>query len=693
MRLTTFFLLPALLLIQTVGLGQICGTDYFLEKEYQKNPSFRNVVEQNWMISDQPATTSEASRAVDIIPVVFHIIHNNGDGNISEEQIESAVEQINADFRRTNADASSTRSIFAPYAADSEIEFRLAKIDPDGNCTNGIVRINDPNASINADNSVKGKSYWPSNKYFNIWVVNSIESSGVEGIILGYAQFPGSGPWTTYGVVIRNDRVGTMGTANSGDRTLSHEIGHCFNLLHTFQSGCGNDCSSSGDRVCDTPPVLTSTQGCNQSQNSCSNDTQGSSVYGNNVVDQIENYMSYDDCQNMFTLGQKSRMKSALSNISTLAQLKSTSNLAATGALQLAEGVCKADFTTQNTVACVGEPIQFFDQSLYEPETFSWEFSGGFPSTDTAKNPIVVYSAPGTYTVKLTVQDANNNSATVTQTNFITVISPSGNEAPYSESFETPLDLESMEWYADMFTGNFGWVKNTTGGSTGSNSLRANAFNSTGSISVTGPALDVSNLVSATVTFKYAYQPRVSTENNRLRVYSSSDCGATWKLKFIQAGSSMFTTSPSSAPYLSPQAGDWVEKSFSFSSSELNSTLRLRFEFQSDDGNNLFVDDINLTGQVFSTDVAAVSQSEIEFNVFPNPAKDEVHLEVNLAQADEIQIVVLDIQGRLISTVFAGKMDAGSRILDLDGTSFSAGVYLIQISGSFGKEYKRFVVQ
>ena len=89
----------------------------------------------------------------------------------------------------------------------------------------------------------------------------------------------------------------------------------------------------------------------------------------------------------------------------------------------------------------------------------------------------------------------------------------------------------------------------------------------------------------------------------------------------------------------------------------------------------------------------AVFPSQIEFNVFPNPAKDEVHLEVNLAHADEIQIVVLDIQRRLISTVFTGKMDAGRRILDLDGTSFSAGVYLIQISGSFGKEYKRLVIQ
>ena len=133
MKITSLFLLTTLLLLHTIGFGQICGTDYYLEKEYQKNPSFQNVVEQNWMVSDQPATGSESSRSVDIIPVVFHVFHNNGDGNISLEQIESAVQQINNDFRRTNADASSTRSIFAPYAADSEIEFRLDRVARDGN--------------------------------------------------------------------------------------------------------------------------------------------------------------------------------------------------------------------------------------------------------------------------------------------------------------------------------------------------------------------------------------------------------------------------------------------------------------------------------------------------------------------------------------------------------------------------------
>ncbi|HRP60405.1 MAG TPA: M43 family zinc metalloprotease [Vicingus sp.] len=107
-------------------------------------------------------------------------------------------------------------------------------------------------------------------------------------------------------------------------RTLTHEIGHCFNLYHTFQSGCGSNCGSSGDLCCDTPPVSTSSGSCNTSENTCSNDANGADPYGTDVLDQIENYMSYNSCQNMFSLDQKTRMMAVLNSTNTttgLAQL------------------------------------------------------------------------------------------------------------------------------------------------------------------------------------------------------------------------------------------------------------------------------------------------------------------------------------------------------------------------------------
>jgi PKD repeat protein len=781
--------------ITITGYSQtVCGTDYFLEKEYKENPSFQNEVEQNWMVSDGPTQQAEGARALSIIPVVFHIFHDNGVGNITYDQIQSAMKMINDDFRRLNSDAVNTRSIFTPYAVDSEVEFRLAQVDPDGNCTNGVVRINDPAASHDAGNNVKPLSRWPSNKYFNVWVVNDIESSGVPGIILGYAQFPGSGSWNTYGIVIRNDRVGTVGTASTGDRTLTHEIGHCLNLLHTFQSGCGNNCQSSGDRVCDTPPVNNSTQPCALNQNQCSNDASGNSVYNTDVVDQIENYMSYNDCQNMFSSGQKTRIQNALNNFNTLIQLTSSSNLIATGVLNTNPGVCKAEFDVNNTVVCVGQSVEFTDLSYFNPKTYNWDFEGGFPNVSHVKNPVISYTAPGKYKVQLTIIDSTNSSVSTLKTNYITVLSSQGNTVPAQESFEFASALVGNNWFSDSLPTGIAWEKTTFGGSSGSNSLKANAYLNNGKLSVTSPVYDVSNLTDATVTFDHAYAPRTNEGNNFLRVFVSSDCGETWKLRKVLGGPAMGTTSSISSQYSNPSSGDWVNNSFVVPSSLLLDKMRIKFEFTANDGNNIFIDNINITGTLssdvilkspmngaqnlsvnqllnwnatntvdnyivemdtdpafnspnlvtqqinyisgssnnadtefqtnnlndgityywrvrttlngtssvwspvwsFKVDASVVGVSNVEKSntsilVYPNPAYDQINVDLDLISSDDVQIMLFDITGNLIQNIYSGTLQTGKSHFQIQRNGLSQGVYLIQTITSEGMKTSRVV--
>lgn len=591
--LATFFSVTSIAQTQTT----YCGTDYFLEKEYAENPSLRGRVEQEEEMNFQHYANTETD-TVTYIPVVFHVFHDDEIGNISYEQILSAIDMLNEDFRRTNADTSATRAEFKPYAADSKIEFRLAKKDQFGNCTNGVVRKNDAGAAYDADNSVKALSRWPADKYFNIWVVKTIESSGVNGTILGYAQFPrDSQPWNTYGVVIRSDRVGSIGTANFGDRTLTHEVGHCLNLYHTFQSGCGSDCSSSGDDCCDTPPVSQSTQGCNKNLNTCSNDMSGiDSPYTTDVVNQIENYMSYDDCQNMFTLDQKGRMKSILASKTTLIALTSQSNLDDVGVWLDEPAVCSVGFEVESQEVCVGELVQFTDLSYYNPNAYSWSFPGGSPSTSNQSHPIVIYDVPGTYEVSLTISDSNNVSLTEVKSEYITVLTSKGNTTPVQESFETQNDLKDEDWFADEKSNNFKWTQEFEGGSSGMGALKATAYGQRGKINVTSPSYDVRNMDSVNVTFKYAYAPKINEPMNFFRVYISSDCGQSWVLKFVTGSTAMGTTLETNIPYTYPAIGDWVQKSFAVKGSDFDESLRLKFEFRANDGNNLFVDDVNIAG-------------------------------------------------------------------------------------------------
>jgi hypothetical protein len=312
----------ALVISVTIGANaqQIvpCATDEYMEQlkhKYDAGFKFEQDFNEEISMLQQVQSITQSKRGkVLYVPVVFHIIHNAGAENISQAQIMNQLRIINEDFRKVQGTNGFSND---PLAADMEIEFRLAQYDPNGNKHDGINRIRNVN-SINATDFVKSLSYWDARRYLNVWVVNSIQSSGsVQGTILGYAQFPTMLSFSpnTDGIVIRADQVGTIGigSPSQAGRTLTHEIGHWLNLFHPFQNGCGttpitaSNCGSTGDQVCDTPPVRESNFGCNVNANSCSNDVP-------DLNDLIRNYMDYSNgtCMNMFTLGQKTRVNASL---------------------------------------------------------------------------------------------------------------------------------------------------------------------------------------------------------------------------------------------------------------------------------------------------------------------------------------------------------------------------------------------
>lgn len=87
-------------------------------------------------IKENKNTQRKISGEIITIPVVIHILYTNSTNNISTAQIQSQLDVLNADFRRTNSDRTNKWS----QAADTQIEFKLATIDPNGNPTTGVTR-------------------------------------------------------------------------------------------------------------------------------------------------------------------------------------------------------------------------------------------------------------------------------------------------------------------------------------------------------------------------------------------------------------------------------------------------------------------------------------------------------------------------------------------------------------------------
>lgn len=293
--ITRFLALAAIILFGGLSLAaqRNCGAMELLEQQIQQDPTRLERLEE----LEKFTSTFDASenKAILTIPVVVHIVYNNSTENISEAQILSQIQVLNDDFRRLNSDANGVWS----QATDSEIEFCMATVDPNGNATNGIIRQATTRTSFGTNNSVKssstgGSNPWPAADYLNIWVCD------IGGGILGYAQFPG-GPANTDGVVNDYRYYGTTGTATAPfnlGRTMTHEVGHYLNLRHIWGDGnCNAD-----DFVSDTPNSDGPNYSCATGSVSC------------NSVDMVQNYMDYSDdgCMNLFTAGQKTRMKAAL---------------------------------------------------------------------------------------------------------------------------------------------------------------------------------------------------------------------------------------------------------------------------------------------------------------------------------------------------------------------------------------------
>ncbi len=225
-----------------------------------------------------------------IIPIVVHIIHmgqpiGTGD-NHSRAQIDTAIKGINERFNGKYG-----------VGANSGIQFKLATINPDGCPTDGITRSDFRKLPINPNGKTeytyKIPTSWGNTKYYNIWVINDNLTSQ-----LGFAYYPKNDESIIDGAVVVSSEF------TYGSNVPAHELGHGFNLIHTFEGGCiNNDCTTDGDKVCDTGP---------HGQGQCGSASQCSDT--NNYTNSLFNYMSYCGARDRFTAGQIDRMRATLTN-------------------------------------------------------------------------------------------------------------------------------------------------------------------------------------------------------------------------------------------------------------------------------------------------------------------------------------------------------------------------------------------
>ncbi|EPQ26160.1 uncharacterized protein PFL1_06368 [Pseudozyma flocculosa PF-1] len=239
-----------------------------VQKEKKRLTKLRESREDKGRSLTNAQILADAKKSVD---VVFHVVHDGKEGNLTSSQINQQVDVLNSDYSKYGFQF----ALNATNYVDNADWFR--------NVAPGSTQ----------QDELKNANHRGDEKVLNLYSVNFSNN------LLGYATFP----WDARDALKQDGVVFQYSTVPGGNelgynmgKTATHEVGHWLGLYHVFQGGC----AAPGDLVDDTPPQSQATSGCPARQDSCPG----------GGVDSIHNYMDYsnDECLTEFTDGQAVRM-------------------------------------------------------------------------------------------------------------------------------------------------------------------------------------------------------------------------------------------------------------------------------------------------------------------------------------------------------------------------------------------------
>lgn len=664
------------------SVAQSCGTyhsELYSKKYFQE------------LLKRKPKDSHNLFKQVNnkkVIPVVFHVLFNNNTNNISDTQIIDELKVLNEDFQQSNSDLGMVDSAFQNIIGNANIEFRLAKLDPDGECTTGINRVFS-GLTEGSTEHIKTIVKWDVDKYLNVWVVENI---AFPFSVLGYSFFPslGGDDDENAGVVILNNQLGSTGTATTDhQRTLTHEMGHYLNLHHTWGTngwtGLASNCSED-DGIFDTPNTVGSLY-CDQ-DSSCGS------------LDNEQNFMENTDCQLMFTQGQTLAMDNTLlmhdTGLAPRYNLWQETNLLATGTNDNYDStiICppNASFTTGNRVVCLGGQVNFEVYELRGPTLSQTWQSNKAISIINANDGIIEFNELGYHNVSLIVGN-NGGDKTITQDSTVLVVDINTIETPiYNESFlnSNSVNIENTTpWLTTSFYNSKWEVMNTVSSDLDSKCLGIQTY--TGSliepdgVTWTSPKLaelimplfDLSNENSGLkLYFDYAFKGLHEISDQTFTIEASKDCGESWTivyekddLELLNQGE-YFATAPKDSLYNPnpwiPNADQWNKLIVPMGGFAGEDIVMVRIRTAGIDGHYLYIDNFELTSSPLSIN------EEDGLGTWFASAPGVIHINPDINLGNIQSLSVFDVQGKQVlyqSTFGHTEISHG----------LPEGIYLIQI--------------
>ncbi|MES1217165.1 MAG: M43 family zinc metalloprotease [Bacteroidota bacterium] len=681
-------------IVLNLSAQQRCATMPLLEKQLSRNPNLRAIFAKN-QIELREAIQQRLKNKQTLkvgatpinIPIVFHIVMQNP-SVVTDAQIMAQLDTINKDYSGTNGDSVRIPSYFKPFFGKSSINFCLAQRTPTGEPTNGIVRYTSNHAPFsNTDNeSVKhafsgGADAWDINSYLNVWICD------LAGDLLGYGTFPNGSAADNQGVVIDFGCIpgGSLNGFNRG-KTLTHEIGHYFNLIHTW--GDDDGACTGTDDIDDTPNQANSTSGAptGVQVDACSPTAPGY---------MYENYMDYtgDIDLVMFTVLQVDRMEAAL-NLFRPSLLTSNgcvpailqNNDAQTRSINNpAHRICDPSFIPSVTIfnkGAVTLTSLSINAKIDNGTVVTTNWTGSIASLTSSVISLNSMATPtGNHTLTVYTNNPNGNTDQDNSNDTLTlpIMYFPSMPPPLSESFEGST-FPPDGWDIVNEDGLLTWQKTTSYSKTGNNSVYKNNYED----DINGqrdlfrlPTINLGTADSAFISFQvaaasYTDPSTVGNLFDTLQVLVSKDCGQTYTSIYKKWGSTLVTREGATTDPFFPTASEWRKDSIDISAYLNQGDIMLAFQNTTENENNIFIDDVNVRTVNVNPNLKAKG-----YLVTPNPTNGAVTVQFYPQPTDLKGIVIFSSLGQKVAeTVIATGQANNYYTYDLSRNA--PGVYIIR---------------
>ncbi len=360
-----------------------------------------------------------------------------------------------------------------------------------------------------------------------------------------------------------------------------------------------------------------------------------------------------------------------------------------------------ANFSADKQVLCSGEYVRFTDLTENCPVSWSWQFN---PNTvtylegtsETSQNPVVQFNEPRKYDVQLTAFNVVGPSVT-TRLDYII---NEGYGLPFEGAFDAGFDTQHWE-----ITNPDLWITWDTisvpGTTAGAKAAWMNFWNYAAvnrRDQLISPTINFTDYTNVNLSFRHAYAQRASMKDS-LIVRISSDCGTTWERVWgtgPNGSDSVFVTHAMMMDQFFPlSADDWCSGSYGVGCYNIDlspwaglNNIKLMFEAYCRYGNNLFIDNISISGPV---GVAEHKNGDHVVTVFPNPSSGTFNLTISKATGN-IGLSVYNVQGQLINTSqIAAKSGITSYNLNLTG--HPKGIYYLRLTSEKTTQVERIMIR